>query len=65
MKVTTTNIKEFNDVINEVQNINTFLKKNSGSVNDSKQFQKKLEIFEHDLKTPLTVMQGHIELLKR
>lgn len=66
LKVTTTNIKEFNDVINEVQNINTFLKKRiADQLTIQNNFKKKLEIFEHDLKTPLTVMQGHIELLKK
>lgn len=62
----TTNISEFNEIIEEVENINSFLKdKIKKQLTIQNNFKKKLDIFEHDLKTPLTVVQGHIELLKK
>ena len=61
-----TDIKEFNDVINEVEEINVYLKERiKKQLTIQNNFKKKLDIFEHDLKTPLTVVQGHIELLKK
>ena len=61
-----TNITEFNHIIHEVENIHNYL---SDSIKDQltiqNNFKKKLKIFEHDLKTPLTVLQGHVELLKK
>ena len=48
------------------KNIHNYL---SDSIKDQltiqNNFKKKLEIFEHDLKTPLTVLQRHVELLKK
>ena len=60
------NITEFNKVIQEVEHIHTYL---TNSIKDQlsiqNNFKRKLEILEHDLKTPLTVLQGHIELLRK
>ena len=60
------NITEFNKVIQEVEHIHTYL---ANSIKDQlsiqNNFKRKLEILEHDLKTPLTVLQGHIELLRK
>ncbi|MEJ7506309.1 histidine kinase dimerization/phospho-acceptor domain-containing protein, partial [Staphylococcus warneri] len=59
-------ISEFNKVIQEVEHIHTYL---ANSIKDQlsiqNNFKRKLEILEHDLKTPLTVLQGHIELLRK
>ncbi|CAM3114572.1 sensor histidine kinase [Staphylococcus argensis] len=63
---TSTNVKEFNEVIEEIEDINSFLKERiKKQLTIQNNFKKKLDIFEHDLKTPLTVVQGHIELLKK
>ncbi|MDU6794834.1 MAG: HAMP domain-containing sensor histidine kinase, partial [Staphylococcus sp.] len=52
--------------IQEVEHIHTYL---ANSIKDQlsiqNNFKRKLEILEHDLKTPLTVLQGHIELLRK
>ncbi|WP_145355408.1 sensor histidine kinase [Staphylococcus epidermidis] len=60
------NITEFNKLIQEVEHIHTYL---ANSIKDQlsiqNNFKRKLEILEHDLKTPLTVLQGHIELLRK
>ncbi|WP_281192078.1 sensor histidine kinase [Staphylococcus felis] len=65
-KIERTNIKEFNDIINEIEAIKKFLRNNiKMQLTVQNNFKRKLEIFEHDLKTPLTVLQGHAELLKK
>ncbi|MCE4957811.1 sensor histidine kinase [Macrococcoides caseolyticum] len=65
-KIEKTNIKEFNDIISEIEEIQDFLRSNiKEQLTIQNNFKRKLEVFEHDLKTPLTVLQGHTELLRK
>lgn len=61
-KYITTSINYLNDTIQGLKNNRTDVEYKKMNITE---FNKVIQEVEHDLKTPLTVLQGHIELLRK
>ena len=63
-EVAPTNIKEFNEILNSIENMRDALKKSLETQWKSEQKKKEqISALAHDIKTPLTIIKGNAELL--